>query len=340
MDISYWDLSFNNYNYSYVNTALDAGYSTLAIDRLGIANSTHGDPINEIQAQAEVEALHAVTLKLRRGEISEVNQSYSKVVHVGHSFGSVQTFWLSAIYPNSTDGVILTGYSAASQFLPYIVAGWDLHSARLNQPLRFGNASNQMVKEIAKQYGVNSSLVPIIQEGLNSTGINITSTDISDILSTTELLDLITGYNKSVVQYNYPSGYMASSDATALQYAFLYPDHYDTALALVGEQTKQPVTIGELLTIGGAPMMSPFMGPVLVFTGEHDVPFCGGNCFAQLPGSNASSIPAGVAMAYPAAKTFEALVQPATGHGLNFHYNATAGYRAVQEWLGRNGLGA
>jgi hypothetical protein len=46
-DKTYWDLEYNNYNYSYVNVALAAGYSTLAIDRLGIGNSTHGDPFNE-----------------------------------------------------------------------------------------------------------------------------------------------------------------------------------------------------------------------------------------------------------------------------------------------------
>lgn len=45
--ISYWDLDYEDHSYSYVNTALDAGYSTLAIDRLGVGNSTHGDPLNE-----------------------------------------------------------------------------------------------------------------------------------------------------------------------------------------------------------------------------------------------------------------------------------------------------
>jgi hypothetical protein len=46
-DKTYWDLEYDNYNYSYVNVALAAGYSTLAIDRFGIGNSSHGDPFNE-----------------------------------------------------------------------------------------------------------------------------------------------------------------------------------------------------------------------------------------------------------------------------------------------------
>jgi pimeloyl-ACP methyl ester carboxylesterase len=323
-----------------VNTALAAGYSTLAIDRFGIGNSSHGDPFNEIQAQAEVEALNAVTTKLRNGEIPEVGCTYKKVIHVGHSFGSVQSYWLSALYPNNTDGVILTGYSTAGQFLPYVVAGWNLHSARLNQPLRLGNASNDGVRKLAAQYGLDQNLVSTLQKVLDAAGVDLTSQEVWNEVATTEVLDLITGYNETVFQYNYPSGYLASSDLTALQYAFLYPGNYAIGIALVGEQTKQPVTTGELLTIGSAPAMSPFAGPVLVITGEHDIPFCGGNCFAQLPGSNASSIPAGVSTAYPSASAFEAYIQPGTGHGLNFQYNATAGYEVIQNFLAGHGLAA
>jgi pimeloyl-ACP methyl ester carboxylesterase len=331
-------LSYNNYNYSYVNTALAAGYSTLAIDRLGIGNSSHGDPFNEIQAQAEVEALNEVTKKIRNGQIPEVGNSYKKVIHVGHSFGSVQSYWLSALYPNNTDGVILTGFSVAGQFLPYIVAGWNLHSARLNQPLRLGNASNDKVRQLAAQYGVDKDLVPKVTKALAAAGVDLTQQQVWDEIATTEITDLITGYNETVFQYNYPSGYAVSSDLTSLQYAFLYPGMYDVGFALVGEHTKQPVTTGELLTIGSSPMSSPFTGPVLVITGEHDVPFCGGNCYGKLPNSTAANIPAGVAAAYPGSKAFEAYIQPNTGHGLNFQYNSTAGYKVIQNFLGRHGL--
>jgi pimeloyl-ACP methyl ester carboxylesterase len=281
-----------------------------------------------------------VTTKLRNGEIPEVGMSYNTVIHVGHSFGSVQSYWLSALYPNNTDGVVLTGFSTASMFLPYIVAGWDLHNARLNQPLRFGNASNEGIRNLAAQYGLDKDLVSGLQRVLESAGVDLTSQEVWNTVASTEVLDLITGYNQSVIQYNYPSGYMVSSDLSTLQAAFLYPGQYDIGIAVASEQTKQPFTTGELLTIGSSPMMSPFTGPVIVFTGEHDIPFCGGNCFGKLPNSTASSIPAGVSMAYPAASTFEAYIQPNTGHGLTFHYNATAGYQVIQDWLASNELGA
>ncbi|KAF1842271.1 alpha/beta-hydrolase [Cucurbitaria berberidis CBS 394.84] len=339
-DKTYWDLDYNNYNYSYVNNALENGYSTLAIDRLGIGNSSHGDPFNEIQAQAEVEALNAVTTKLRNGGISQIDHSYKKVIHVGHSFGSVQSLWLSALYPNNTDGVILTGFSAATQFLSYVVAGWNLHSARLNQPLRLGNASSEGLRGLAAQYGVTQDVVPRLQRFLEDAGADLTSQEVWNIVASTEVLDLIAGYNKTVAPLNYPSGYFASSDLTSLQYAFLFPGNYDIGLAVASEQTKQPVTAGELLTIGSAPKTSPFKGPVFVITGEHDVPFCGGNCYASVPNVTAPSFLTGVKAAFPSASAFEAYVQPGAGHGLNFHYNATAGYQAIQDFLAGNGLAA
>ena len=333
-------MNYNNYNYSYVNSALAAGYSTLAIDRLGIGNSSHGDPFNEIQAQAEVEALNEITKKLRSGSIPEIKTPYKKVIHVGHSFGSVQSYWLSALYPNNTDGLVLTGFSVATQFLAYFAAGNDFHSARLNQPFRLGNASNAAVYKLATQYGLDMNIVSGLTKVLNGAGVDLTSQDVWDIVATTAVGDVITGYNETAPPLNYPSGYFANGDLNTLQYLFLWPGNYDVGLAVVGEQTKQPVTTGELLTIGSSPMSSPFTGPVLVITGEHDVPFCGGNCYGQIMGQNLSDIPSGTKMVFPNALKFAAHIQPNTGHGLNLHYNATAGYQVIQNYLASSGLAA
>jgi pimeloyl-ACP methyl ester carboxylesterase len=283
--------------------------------------------------------LNSVTLQLRRGEIPQISCKYEKVIHVGHSFGSVQSYWLSALYPENTDGVILTGFSVATQFLSYVVAGWNLHSARLNQPLRLGNASNEVVRTLARKNGLGDNVVQGLQRILMAIGIDLTSQDIWNEVATTEVLDLINGYNTTVQSYDYPSGYLASSDLTSLQYAFLQPGNYDVGIALQGEKTKQPVTTGELLTIGSSPLSSPFTGPVLVITGETDVPFCGGNCYGKIAGTNYNNIPEGVAMAFPSASVFKSVIQPNTGHGLNFHYNATAGYHVIQDFLTSNGLG-
>lgn len=51
-----------------------------------------------------------------------------------------------------------------------------------------------------------------------------------------------------------------------------------------------------------------------------------------------SSIPADVAMAFPKASAFEAYIQPNTGHAINVHYNATAAYCVIQQFLDTHGL--
>ncbi|KAI3399302.1 hypothetical protein diail_7257 [Diaporthe ilicicola] len=123
-DRTYWDLSFNNYNYSYVARANDEyGYSTFAWDRLGIAQSQHGEPVNEIQASLEIAALHTLTKYLREGSIDCIDSGFKKVVHVGHSFGSIQSYSLAVLYPGSSDGLVLTGFTQASQFSHYFALG-------------------------------------------------------------------------------------------------------------------------------------------------------------------------------------------------------------------------
>lgn len=334
----YWDLSFNNYNYSYVETAVNCGYSTLAIDRLGIGNSSHGDPLNTIQARAEVEALNSITTQLRSGKIEGIDHAFDKVIHVGHSFGSIQSYWLSSLYPDNTDGIVLTGWSANGSFLPTTIGAWNLHVARLNQPLRFGDQPNDAIRKEFQEYSSGDALVRGLQTLLRGQGINLSTQEIWNEIATTEVGDLIHGYNETVQTLNYPNGYLVPSDLTGNQFVFLLPKFFDLALGLVAEATKQPVTLGELLTIGTSPSSTSFSGPVFVITGEQDQPFCGGDCYAT--GTDAPNIPAEAAPLFPNAKPFETYIQPNTGHGINAHYNSTASYEVVQNWLKAHGLGA
>lgn len=46
---------------------------------------------------------------LRSGGVG--GQNFTKIVGVGHSYGSVQTVALTATLPNALDGVILQGFS-------------------------------------------------------------------------------------------------------------------------------------------------------------------------------------------------------------------------------------
>jgi len=50
------------------------------------------------------------------------------------------------------------------------------------------------------------------------------------------------------------------------------------------------------------------------------------------------SIPAAAKASFPAAKTFQAYIQPNTGHGINFHYNSTGAFQVMQQFFVTQGL--
>ncbi|KID62689.1 catalytic protein, partial [Metarhizium hybridum] len=115
----YWDFSYNNYNYSYVDRALAQGYSTLIYDRLGIGESSRGDPIQELQASLEVSALHQLTKLLRQSKVPGIKTKFDKIFHVGHSFGSILTYGLTTKYPEDSDGIVLTGFTIDETFFAW-----------------------------------------------------------------------------------------------------------------------------------------------------------------------------------------------------------------------------
>ena len=245
LSIRYWDLSFSDYNYSYINVATDQyKYCTLSFDRLGIGNSSHGEPLNEIQSYLEIAATVQLTQMLRNGTFPGVNHTFEKVVHVGHSFGSAQTYALASMYPNITDGIILTGFSMNSSFVNLFASGANFQQASLNQPLRFSNVTGMQVQSLLSMY-----TEPLV-----------------DYLAPVDLSSL-------PPPQNLPSGYIISSDAEANKYLFFKPHYYDPAILALAEKTKQPVTEGELLTLGSLPMMNNYAGPVMVISGGPYISF-------------------------------------------------------------------
>ncbi|KAH9207356.1 hypothetical protein DL95DRAFT_450399 [Leptodontidium sp. 2 PMI_412] len=309
-DKTYWDVPYNNFQNSYLNVATDQyKYCTLSFDRLGVGNSSHGEPLNEIQAFLEIAATAQLTQMLRNGTFPGVNQTFSKVVHVGHSFGSAQTYSLANLYPELTDGIILTGFSMNASFVPFFAAGGNFQLANRNQPLRYSNITGQQVQTLLSMYA--EPLVDYIAP------IDLTT------ITTPQML---------------PNGYLVSSNAEANKYLFFKPKFYDAGILTLAEATKQPVTLGELLTLGSLVTMNNFNGPVMVITGDSDLPYCGSDCLAT--GGAAASIPAMVKMNFPnvADSNFSAIIQLNTGHGINFHYNATGAYTVMNDFLGAKGL--
>lgn len=257
----YWDLPFDNCNYSYVDVAVDQyGYSTLSIDRFGIGASSIADPLNIVQAPTELSAIYEITMMLRKGTLPKVSQAFSKVVHVGHSFGSILNFNLAATYPEASDGLILTAFSPNASFVGTTFAAFNFKLASLNQPYRFGNVNS----DNATRVGLENLRSALAQMGMSGQLLQ-------SIFQTTDLANLIAGIDPDNTphQQNLPSGYLTWTDAGSNQFSFLYPGAFDPAILQYSEANKFPFTTGEVLTLGGGPQGAPdFKGPVMVFTGS------------------------------------------------------------------------
>ena len=105
--------------------------------------------------------------------------------------------------------------------------------ANFNQPFRFGHVDTATVEAVSNMFS---------------------------------LTDLVAGVDPAP-GLNYPNGYLTNTNVNANQYLFFLPGYFDPGALLASEQTKQPITVGELLTLGSLPMMNAYAGPVLVITG-------------------------------------------------------------------------
>jgi len=105
-DHTYWDFPLRPQRYSYVRKAVDAGYATFNIDRLGVGQSDH-PPAGSLTVPAEGYVNHQVVQALRHGDLAST--AFPKVIAVGHSFGSGISIYEAGTYAD-VDGVVVTGF--------------------------------------------------------------------------------------------------------------------------------------------------------------------------------------------------------------------------------------
>jgi pimeloyl-ACP methyl ester carboxylesterase len=129
----YWefpDPSAGTSRYSYVASALRAGYATLAFDMIGNGQSSH-PPSTEVTVPAGVWVIHQIVQALRGGAISGPGGpvAFSKVIEVSWSFGTFFS-WLEVSQYNDVDAAIFTGatHHIAFQF-PFLNAVLHLYPA-------------------------------------------------------------------------------------------------------------------------------------------------------------------------------------------------------------------
>ena len=113
----YWSglgypVGYNGDMYSWIAYASSQGYPTLSIDRLGTGNSTHPDPIVQLQVNLETAVIHQIVLQLKSGA-AVPGRKFTKVIYAGHSYGSVLGNNLATNNPTDIAAYILTGYGVS-----------------------------------------------------------------------------------------------------------------------------------------------------------------------------------------------------------------------------------
>ncbi len=97
-----------------------------------------------------VQILRGITKMARDGELMQYASSgskapsapkFNKIIHVGHSLGSITTTGLITTYGNESDGAIITGFIPTFSF-PAPTIGFDLHLASEYNPELFGDYPN------------------------------------------------------------------------------------------------------------------------------------------------------------------------------------------------------
>ncbi|KAJ4288172.1 hypothetical protein N0V90_012189 [Kalmusia sp. IMI 367209] len=108
-DRRYWASSYKPEDYNFAQYALDAGYSVFYYDRLGVGLSSRVSGY-EIEANPQTELLASLLKSLRAGKYTS-NIKPSKLILVGHSFGTAISNFILGKYPELADAAVLTGYS-------------------------------------------------------------------------------------------------------------------------------------------------------------------------------------------------------------------------------------
>jgi pimeloyl-ACP methyl ester carboxylesterase len=128
-DHTYWDFPVQPETYSYVRAATAAGYATFAIDRIGVGQSERPGNPAALTTGAAAHVLHQLVQDLRAGRVGGV--SFSRVITVGHSFGS-QAVAAEASDHGDVDAVVLTGSLHQASTQAFTVVLPTFHPATLD----------------------------------------------------------------------------------------------------------------------------------------------------------------------------------------------------------------
>ncbi|KAK1241425.1 hypothetical protein MKX08_001399 [Trichoderma sp. CBMAI-0020] len=144
----YFDVRVDPQQYSYVDAAINKGYSVLSYDRLGTGASEKPNAYDDVQIPVEIEILAGLTKIARGGKLISSSKSNAsaafnfkptKIVHVGHSYGSYVNSLMLINYPDIIDGAIFTGLypNSIEATDPLNVLNYNHAFASESDPARF-----------------------------------------------------------------------------------------------------------------------------------------------------------------------------------------------------------
>ncbi|OQN96481.1 hypothetical protein B0A48_17537 [Cryoendolithus antarcticus] len=182
-DSRYWDSAYQPEQHSYVDASLKAGYSIFTYDRLGVGQSDHPDAYTVVQGAIELEILRQLTLMARNGSLYDAAKRVQtknkvqlqapakpdKVIHIGHSFGSVLTSSFLANYAKLSDGAIITGYLLGLDLASAGSTSWSLeYAATANPPYDRGSgyvvAKNDGIQNVFFGGNITTAYTPALFE--------------------------------------------------------------------------------------------------------------------------------------------------------------------------------
>ncbi|KAK8122805.1 hypothetical protein PG984_011475 [Apiospora sp. TS-2023a] len=125
------------YDRRFAEYAVSKGYSLFMYDRVGTGKSSRVSGYNESQISNHLAILTSLTNSLRSGQYTGTVGKPSKIVHVGHSFGSILTHTLVEQDPSLSDGIILTGTGYNQSDFPAFFEGARLNIANTVSPDKY-----------------------------------------------------------------------------------------------------------------------------------------------------------------------------------------------------------
>jgi pimeloyl-ACP methyl ester carboxylesterase len=204
----------------------------------------------------------------------------------------------------------------------------------------FGDVKFEKVIGVGHSFGsiISNAITKQYPSALDAAILTGYSTDLSSQPLFLQALNLALANANQPLRFGaLNNGFLVSDTVVSNQIGFFKAPGFPPANLKLAEATKGTVTYGELNSIGAVGGASPnFTNPVAVVNGINDIPFCGGNC--SYPVDQAKAVQPKY---YPnvAEADFGSYLAPVAGHGLNFHYSATAAFEYIQKFLVEHKLG-